>query len=75
MARAADYQSLGTFEFLVFGAEQKPDSDAEQEFAFIEANARLQVEHTITEEVTGIDLVQLQLQLAQGATLESLGLL
>jgi len=68
MARAGNYQSLGTFEFLV-------DADAPLErFVFLEANARLQVEHTVTEEVTGIDLVQTQLQIAGGATLESLGL-
>ena len=43
-------------------------------FAFMEANARLQVEHTVTEEITGVDLVTTQLQLAGGATLEDLGL-
>ncbi len=67
MARAVDYASLGTFEFLV-------DAEDETRFAFIEANARLQVEHTVTEEVTGIDLVRAQLEIAGGATLTSLGL-
>ena len=66
MAKAVNYRSLGTFEFLV---------DIETgSFAFIEANPRLQVEHTITEEVTGVDLVRAQLQLAAGETLETLGL-
>jgi acetyl/propionyl-CoA carboxylase alpha subunit/acetyl-CoA carboxylase carboxyltransferase component len=70
MAEAANYTSLGTFEFLV-----NLDAPAGQPgFAFIEANARLQVEHTVTEEVTGIDLVQTQLQLASGRTLGDLGL-
>ena len=68
LARAADYRSLGTFEFLVAGGP--PD----QRFYFIEANARLQVEHTVTEEVTGVDLVQLQLRIAQGRTLAELGI-
>ena len=68
LARAADYRSLGTFEFLVVG-----EFPTAQTFFFIEANARLQVEHTVTEEVTGIDLVQLQLRLAQDETLVSLG--
>jgi len=52
MAKAAKYRSLGTFEFLVEG----------DDFFFIEANPRLQVEHTVTEEVWGVDLVQAQLR-------------
>ncbi|WP_369244732.1 carboxyl transferase domain-containing protein [Streptomyces sp. R41] len=66
MARATRYAGLGTFEFLV--QEQGED------FHFIEANPRLQVEHTVTEEVTGVDLVAVQLRLAAGETLEALGL-
>jgi acetyl/propionyl-CoA carboxylase alpha subunit/acetyl-CoA carboxylase carboxyltransferase component len=60
MAKAVKYRSLGTFEFLVDG----------NDFFFIEANPRLQVEHTVTEEVWGVDLVQLQLrgELPKGAT-------
>ena len=68
MARAVHYRSLGTFEFLV------DESDAQLPFVFIEANPRLQVEHTVTEEVTGLDLVQLQISIAAGETLASLGL-
>ncbi|MBW2384077.1 MAG: carbamoyl-phosphate synthase large subunit [Deltaproteobacteria bacterium] len=64
------YLGLGTIEFLV---EANADSDA-PEWAFIEANARLQVEHTVTEAITGLDLVQLQLRLAEGATLDELEL-
>lgn len=70
LAAAANYDNLGTFEFLV-------DNDArasDQAFAFIEANPRLQVEHTVTEAVLGLDLVQSQLAVAAGATLGSLGL-
>jgi acetyl/propionyl-CoA carboxylase alpha subunit/acetyl-CoA carboxylase carboxyltransferase component len=52
MAKAVKYRSLGTFEFLVEG----------NDFFFIEANPRLQVEHTVTEEVWGVDLVQAQLR-------------
>ena len=66
MARAVRYDNVGTFEFLV---------DAErQSFAFIEANPRLQVEHTVTEEVTGVDLVATQLAIAAGSSLADLGL-
>ncbi len=68
MANAGNYRSLGTFEFLL-------DATAPDErFVFLEANARLQVEHTVTEEVTGIDLVQTQLELAGGKQLSDLGL-
>ncbi len=68
MAESVRYESLGTFEFLV-GPE-----DGDGAFAFIEANPRLQVEHTVTEEVTGVDLVQTQIELAFGRSLEELGL-
>ncbi|MDP6876018.1 MAG: carboxyl transferase domain-containing protein [Alphaproteobacteria bacterium] len=63
---AANYLNLGTVEFLLDG-----DSG---EFFFIEANPRLQVEHTVTEEITGLNLVELQLQLAGGQSLDELGL-
>lgn len=69
LAQAIHYRSLGTFEFLVFGIP------GEEQFVFIEANPRLQVEHTVTEAITGLDLVQLQLRLALGANLAQLGLL
>ena len=64
------YANLGTFEFLVDAS----DTGAERPFVFIETNARLQVEHTVTEEVTGVDIVQSQIGLAQGASLSDLGL-
>ena len=66
LGTAAKYRGLGTIEFLV-------DSSGER-FTFMEANARLQVEHTVTEEVTGIDLVRAQLQVADGRTLAELKL-
>ncbi len=71
MAKEVRYDNLGTFEFLV-----NADASASDEagFAFIEANPRLQVEHTVTEEVTGIDLVKLQIQLASGSSLVELGM-
>ena len=69
LARASGYHNLGTFEFIVDASD-----DAAGEFWFIETNARLQVEHTVTEEVTGVDLVQLQLRLASGETLADRGL-
>ena len=68
LARELCYDSLGTFEFLV-----DVGSDRER-FVFIEANPRLQVEHTVTEEVTGVDLVRAQIRAAQGESLAALGL-
>ena len=68
MGEAAKYKGLGTIEFLV------NEGGGEPAFAFIEANPRLQVEHTVTEAVTGLDLVRLQLEVAGGATLAGLGL-
>ncbi len=68
MARAVAYEGLGTFEFLVDLAS------SDLPFVFIECNPRLQVEHTITEEVTGVDLVQAQIALAAGRTLRDIGL-
>jgi acetyl/propionyl-CoA carboxylase alpha subunit/acetyl-CoA carboxylase carboxyltransferase component len=70
LAAEAKYDSLGTFEFLVDGEAGEGDGA----FAFIEANPRLQVEHTVTEEVLSVDLVRSQLAVAGGATLASLGL-
>src|SRR5262249_16911617 len=64
IAGAAHYRGLGTFEFLVAGMR----------VVFIEANPRLQVEHTVTEEITGIDLVKTQIRLAEGATVRALRL-
>jgi pyruvate carboxylase len=61
LMRAAEYSSAGTVEFLVAG----------ENIHFIEVNARLQVEHTVTEQVTGVDLVQAQLRVAEGHALAS----
>ena len=69
LAASVNYRNAGTFEFLV------DVSGSGEPFAFIETNARLQVEHTVTEEVTGVDIVQSQLRIAAGETLQDLGLL
>ncbi|MEU7072158.1 pyruvate carboxylase [Streptomyces narbonensis] len=64
-ARRIGYRNAGTVEFLL---------DPEGNHVFIEMNPRIQVEHTVTEEVTDIDLVQSQLRIAAGETLADLGL-
>jgi pyruvate carboxylase len=64
-ARSVGYSNVGTVEFLV---------DGDGRHVFIEMNPRIQVEHTVTEEVTSIDLVQAQLLVAGGETLSDLGL-
>ncbi|SNS51937.1 acetyl-CoA carboxylase family protein [Actinomadura mexicana] len=64
MAARVRYEGLGTFEFLVDG----------EAFWFLEANPRLQVEHTVTEEITGVDLVKAQIRLALGEDLAGVGL-
>ena len=64
LAESTNYKGLGTFEFLT--------SDTGKIFRFIEANARLQVEHTVTEQIYGIDLVKYQIQIALGKTLKQL---
>lgn len=59
-ARSVEYNSVGTVEFLV---------DKDRNFYFLEMNTRIQVEHTITEEITGIDLVQAMIRIASGEKL------
>ncbi|WP_134764631.1 pyruvate carboxylase [Nocardioides sp. 1609] len=64
-AREIGYRNAGTVEFLL---------DPAGNYVFIEMNPRIQVEHTVTEEVTDVDLVQSQLRIAAGETLDDLGL-
>lgn len=68
-AKALNYVNAGTVEFLV-------DTEGERagQHVFIEMNPRIQVEHTVTEEVTDVDLVQAQMRIASGETLADLGL-
>lgn len=66
LVKAVSYLNAGTVEFLVC-----PETD---EYYFIECNPRIQVEHTVTEQVTGIDLVETQFLLANGDSLKSLGM-
>ena len=68
-AKEIGYQNAGTVEFLI--ETSGPNAG---KHVFIEMNPRIQVEHTVTEEITDVDLVQAQLRIAAGATLEELGL-
>ncbi|MGN8551689.1 UNVERIFIED_CONTAM: pyruvate carboxylase [Microbacterium sp. SLM126] len=69
-ARSIGYENAGTVEFLLETAGPRIG-----EVVFIEMNPRIQVEHTVTEEVTDVDLVQSQMRIASGETLAELGLL
>ena len=66
LARAGNYVNAGTVEFLV-----APETG---EYYFIECNPRIQVEHTVTEQITGFDLVEAQFHIAAGTSLDSLGM-
>ncbi|WP_286755698.1 pyruvate carboxylase [Roseivirga sp. UBA838] len=61
ITREVNYNNVGTVEFLV---------DADEQIYFIEVNPRVQVEHTVTEEITGIDIVRSQIEIAQGYPLD-----
>jgi len=65
LASYSGYENAGTVEFLL---------DEQGRHYFIEVNARLQVEHTVTEEITGVDLVQAQIRIAEGHSLEDMKL-
>jgi pyruvate carboxylase len=66
LVKHVGYSNVGTVEFLL-------DSKTNN-YYFMEVNARLQVEHCVTEEVTGVDLVQAQIRIAEGKSLEKLKL-
>ncbi|MBW4031378.1 MAG: pyruvate carboxylase [Acidobacteria bacterium] len=68
-AKSIGYVNAGTVEFLLDTVGERAG-----QHVFIEMNPRIQVEHTVTEEVTDVDLVRSQMQIASGATLEELGL-
>ena len=76
LAKSCAYTGVGTFEFLLFRQATADatgsDRASASAFAFIEANARLQVEHTVTETIYGIDLVQAQILLATGYTCDEI---
>ena len=66
LCQGAEYVNAGTVEFLV-----EPETG---DYYFIECNPRIQVEHTVTEQITGIDLVEAQFRIAAGESLESMGI-
>jgi pyruvate carboxylase len=68
-AKALNYQNAGTVEFLVDTVGERAG-----QHVFIEMNPRIQVEHTVTEEITDVDLVSAQMRIAAGETLEDLGI-
>ena len=68
-AKAINYFCAGTVEFLV-----ETEGERAGQHVFIEMNPRIQVEHTVTEEITDVDLVQAQMRLASGETLEEIGI-
>ena len=61
IAKAVNYYSAGTVEFLL---------DSDNKFYFMEMNTRIQVEHPVTEMVTGLDLIELMIKIAEGEVLE-----
>lgn len=65
LMKNSKYKNAGTVEFLI---------DQQGRHYFIEVNPRVQVEHTVTEEVTGVDIIQSQIRIAQGETLKEIGL-
>ena len=65
LAKAVDYHSAGTVELIVSGADKTGES-----FYFLEMNTRLQVEHPVTEAITGVDLVEQMIRVAAGEKLE-----
>ncbi len=68
-ARAINYTCAGTVEFLV-----ETEGERAGQHVFIEMNPRIQVEHTVTEEITDVDLVQAQMRIASGETLDEMGI-
>src|SRR5512139_583787 len=73
-AKEIGYRNAGTVEFLLGDVGGRTVGEAPREYVFIEMNPRIQVEHTVTEEVTDVDLVRSQMRIASGETLEDLGL-
>jgi acetyl-CoA/propionyl-CoA carboxylase biotin carboxyl carrier protein len=70
-ADAGDYYNAGTFEFLVEDEDRNEEGllDADSDFYFLEVNTRIQVEHTVTEELTDVDIVKWQIRVAAGQEL------